>query len=382
MTYYSTLKEAFNVDSFTKTKTKEPFMNDYSPQDDCYYKSEYGVDTKACRRARVVSNFTNPTTQTAQQFVMNKGPSSNNASNASNASNANNANNGNSASNNGNPAYIETSRIAMNSSEVSGYQSHQMNTQGNSCAPLQAPNYQYPISGECKKEFEKAVKIYTSDSTANNMSYDDYNKNSKFKDIQPYYDEDLEQYFNINNLNDQVKYKSNTSTNPIFMPNENKTGYTNDNTGEYRNMSTNENDNLLKTEAYNLSEEDKKNALQALSILKTIEDKINKNAKTASPENTPKPKEEPPIVKAEGKKTSSFYTVLINIGLFIFIGVVIILLCDQMVELAIQLGMKKAVNVLEPFMKMQEMQQQIQTQMQEMQRQIALHTPQQVPQVP
>lgn len=362
MTYYSTLKEAFNVDTFSKKKIKEGFMNDYSPQDDCYYKNEYGVDTKVCSRPKVVSKFTNPSQQTAQQFIMNKPENKNN----------------------GNPAHIESSRIAMNSSEVSGYQSHQMNKQGDSCAPLQAPNYDFPLSGECKKEFEKAVKVYTNDNTINNISYEDFNKNTKYQNIQPYYDEDLEQYFDINNLNDEVKYKSN---NPTFMPNYNKSGgYSNNNTSEYSNLTPNDNDDLLRTEAYNLSEEDKKNALQALGVLKNIEDKINNNKRIGNDAvkqgaNNDKTIIQQPKVEEKSKKSTSFYSSLINIAIFIFIGIVIILLCDQMVELAIQLGMKKTVNILEPFMKMQEMQQQLQQHMQHMQQQIALQTAK-VPQMP
>jgi hypothetical protein len=377
MTSYSTLKEAYNVDSFGtlrkktrrpqevsqpehNTDTSESFLNDYSPQDDCYYKKEYGVDTKVCRsqggangvngvsgangandtgNANVISRFTNPTPQGAQQQIAVQKKSSN-------------------------PLYVENSKLSMNSTEVHGYKSHQMNTQGNSCSPLQAPNYQYPISGECKKEFDKTMKTYTDDSTINNMSYEDFNKGVESKNIQPYYDEDLEQYFDITNLSDAVNYKS--SSNTSYMPNANNSGYANDNTGEYRNMQTKtakSGDDLLSTEAYNLSDEDKKQALQALSVLQAIEEKIKEQnvhkarqeqingAPALAPASKPDTKpDEKKDEKKDAKPTSSFYNNLINIGLFIFIGVVFILLCDQITELAIQIGMKRAVSILEPYL--------------------------------
>lgn len=352
MTSYSTLKEAYNVDSFgtiARKKTRkgieeqtadvtEPFLNDYSPQDDCYYKKEYGVDTKVCRGGSTsVSRFTNPTPQGAQQQIVRKSEM--------------------------NPSYVETNKLSMNSTEVHGYKSHQMNTQGNSCSPLQAANYQYPISGECKKEFDKAMQTYTSDTTVNNIPYE----GSENKSIQPYYDEDLEQYFDFNNFNDAIDYKSS---------NTNKGGYANDNTTEYRNMKTSTSktdDNLLRTEPYNLSEEDKKQALQALGVLKSIEEKIKGNASNgnaastgtksagdsasaesaASAANAEGTKPDATATKPEEKSTNTFYNNLINIALFIFIGVVFILLCDQIAELAIQVGMRRAAMILEPYLQKQ-----------------------------
>ena len=359
MTSYSTLQEAYNIDSFNTVRKKpkktmvyteteqnaginEPFMNDYSPQDDCYYKKEYGVDTKVCRNqysgvrgsggpgsssgasgpengGSSISRFTNPSHQGAQQYIVRKPEA--------------------------NPSYVETSKLSMNSTEVHGYKSHQMNTQGNSCSPLQATNYDYPLSGECKKEFDKAMTTYTNDATVNSVPY----QGSEGKSIQPYYDEDLEQYFDINNMTDAINYKS-----------SNKTGYANDNTGEYRNMHTNSSksgDDLLRTEEYNLSEDDKKQALQALSVLQSIEKKINQQkAEQQKAEQQKAEQQKADQQKAEPEKAqkpekpNTFYNNLINIGLFIFIGIIFILLCDQITELAIQIGMKRAISILEPYL--------------------------------
>lgn len=46
-----------------------------------------------------------------------------------------------------------------------------------------------------------------------------------------------------------------------------------------------------------------------------------------------------------------YYKNLVNIGLFIFIGILIIFLCDQITEIAINLGMKKTVKILQPYIK-------------------------------
>jgi hypothetical protein len=50
------------------------------------------------------------------------------------------------------------------------------------------------------------------------------------------------------------------------------------------------------------------------------------------------------------EKKDLFYKNLVNIGLFIFIGVLIIFLCDQITEIAISIGMKRTVALLEPYL--------------------------------
>jgi hypothetical protein len=52
---------------------------------------------------------------------------------------------------------------------------------------------------------------------------------------------------------------------------------------------------------------------------------------------------------AELDKKDLFYKNLINIGLFVFIGILIIFLCDQITEIAVNIGMKKTVSILEPY---------------------------------
>lgn len=49
-------------------------------------------------------------------------------------------------------------------------------------------------------------------------------------------------------------------------------------------------------------------------------------------------------------KKDAYYKNLINIGLFVFIGILIIFLCDQITEIAINIGMKKTIAILEPYL--------------------------------
>jgi hypothetical protein len=348
-------------------------------------------------------------------------------------------------SSNTSPAFTESSKLALSSNKLSDYP----NNHGGSCAPLQAPNYNIPVSNQCKKEHDDAMNVYTNANNNTNMMNNMGNMGSLpnngmqsappashqgvssqpsaslaptngssqtqgsllpssttsslnystniFNDIKssndnvmPYYDEDLEQYFNISNLNDEVKYNSNNSTN-AYMPNYNKQSYTNNDTTEYTNntiMPKNGN-NLLNNSSYNLTPEEKKSADEAIAYLKSIEDKINSGNinssgynkssiadpvlptsntgpggfKTPTPPTpatpaTPATPQTPHVplpltVPEKTDKTNYIYNAIFNISILLIIGIAIILLCDQMVELAIHIGMKRVVNILEPFLKNQ-----------------------------
>ena len=306
------------------------------------------------------------------------------------------------------PSFVESSKLALNSNKLSDYP----NNSGSSCAPLQAPNYNIPVSNECKKEHDDAMNVYTNINNNNNMmnmmnaapnNTNNVNKTSlqspstnspssmmsslnystsaynnikgSSDNVMPYYDEDLEQYFNINNLNDEVKYNS-----FAYMPNTNKQSYTNNDTSQYTNNSNipKNGNNLLNNSGYNLTPEEKKNAEDAILFLKSIEEKINKGDINSNgynrtsiadpvilPENTgpggfkvegPSKNIENSMkkdVSIEREKTGNtyIYNAIFNISILLIIGIVIILLCDQIVELSIQIGMKRTVNILEPFIK-------------------------------
>jgi hypothetical protein len=272
-----------------------------------------------------------------------------------------------------------------------------------SCSPLQAPTYNIPISNDCKKDHAEAMSVYleANDKQSSSPSPTEHssamasmfnlknsgsgsNGNGGGDNVMPYYDEDLEQYFNISNLNDEVKYNSNSNTNiNTYMPNSNKQSYTNNDTTEYTNNNTmiKHGNNLLNNTSYNLTPEEKKSAEEAIAYLKSIEEKINKNAtadpvvsntntgpggfktptpQQPSPPTPPQPPQPTPVAtptptqeKSEksGFSDNYIYNAIFNIAILLIIGIAIILLCDQMVELAIQIGMKRAVYILEPYIK-------------------------------
>ena len=350
---YSTLQEAYNVDTFEKKP------------------------------------------RPSQKQKGSNGAGSANGANTSSANAANAANTANASSQNTSPSFIESSKLAMSSS---------------SCSPLQAPTYNIPISNDCKKEHADAMNVYLegndkppqSASTSAMTGMLNLKGNGNGGDnVMPYYDEDLEQYFNISNLNDEVKYNShssnsnssnshssnssnshssnsNTSTINPYMPNSNKQSYTNNDTAEYTNNNAmvKHGNNLLNNTSYNLTPEEKKSAEEAIAYLKSIEEKINKNAiadpvvsnvntgpggfKTPTPPTPTQPPPPVPVAPAtppqeksdKSEKSDNYiYNAIFNISILLIIGIAIILLCDQMVELAIQIGMKRAVYILEPYIK-------------------------------
>jgi len=277
------------------------------------------------------------------------------------------------------PANIETSKLSASSESILNYEDYVKNA-GKSCSPLQAPMYNIPTSGVCKDEFKKAMKTYTEENF--NLPKDiDMSNMSANNDVMPYYDEDLEQYFDINNLNDEVKYNPNNKLSN-YMPNNNKITYTNNNTSEYTNNNTifKNGNNLLNTSDYNLSPDERKKASDALQYLKALEFKIDSDEKKAfmnqmnlsnsigrdgvaqpniNNSETKKLQREIEELKKrevilsksieENKKAQNNINLIINVFIILFVGGVIILLCDYLVELSIQIGMKKTTNILEPY---------------------------------
>jgi hypothetical protein len=314
------------------------------------------------------------------------------------------------SSNNSQPYNIENNSVASNKESVN------YNSKGGSCSPIQAPTYNIPISGDCKKERDSAMKTYIEENFKAESANGGGSTNAsgvspsagagtgnsgniltnRQDNIMPFYDEDMEQYFDINNLTDEVGYKSNDGTKVYnYMPNHNKNSYTNNNTGEYSNSNnTSKNGvNLLNTSEYNLSAEERKKAQEALEYLKSIEDKINNDENRGANETLDKirrsndtgpggfgkatfenkkdienekkaaaaaaaaiqmnSENENKLLESikENKKTENIFNMIINIFIFVFIGAFIILICDYITELAIQIGSTKTSNVLEPYIK-------------------------------
>ena len=58
------------------------------------------------------------------------------------------------------PSNIEMSKLSASSEKIQDYEEYIKNASKN-CAPLQSPIYTIPITGDCKKEFNDAMKVYT-----------------------------------------------------------------------------------------------------------------------------------------------------------------------------------------------------------------------------
>jgi hypothetical protein len=334
------------------------------------------------------------TIQEAYNIDCLKPPKKSSKSSSQNSNNANNIN-PNNTYNSSQPYNIENNSVASNKESV-----NYNNASGGSCSPIQAPTYNIPISGDCKKERDAAMKTYIEENfkaesvkVGGNVSTDTNVATNvvinRQDNIMPFYDEDMEQYFDINNLIDEVKYNSGDGTKiHNYMPNHNKNSYTNNNTGEYSSNNNGKHGvNLLNTVEYNLSAEERKKAQEALEYLKIIEDKINKTESSASNatleairrsnntgpggfgeittiKESDKIKEKEQAIKQnneneskllesirENKKTENIFNMIINIFIFIFIGAFIILICDYISELAIQIGRTRTSNILDPYIK-------------------------------
>ena len=114
------------------------------------------------------------------------------------------------------------------------------------------------------------------------------------KTVKPFYDEELEKYLNVNDFQEPQPYYPQT-----FSDENNMTNF--------------------------------KQVKEKPVIAKEIQSDIIR------PKNTDYTKD-------------IFYKNLINIGLFILIGIMIIFLCDQITEIAINIGMKKTFELLEPYL--------------------------------
>ena len=246
-------------------------MNDYSSQDDCYYK-KYGLNMDSCSNNNINKEFSN---EFCDKFT-NYNPSVNNP---------------------------------------------------NSCTSLQAPTYTFPISDDAKKKYDEALNTSLNNTTANQISYDDFNKQSNIKSVQPYYDDDLEQYLNINNFKNAINYPPINNSSNISTP-----------ISSQLPISNNNKINITYDDIINTNNDTNNNTKQYTNV--------NNNDLLL-------PKKSDTDIKS---KKEIFYKNIINIGLFVFIGIVIILLCDQITEIAINIGMKRTMQMLEPYLqKIQEL---------------------------
>ena len=165
------------------------------------------------------------------------------------------------------------------------------NTKKIPCEPLQPPIYKIPVDDKTQKSFNSTYNAYID---TQNTQIKDYTDDSS--EIKPYYSDDLDMYLNYNE-----DPKSTIPSPTIFQPH-------------------------VETKPQNNNE-----LCEKLKSYQRLFDFI-------APPQQVLPPQQPSI------KKQNDYTLLINIALFIFIGIVIILLCDQITNLAINIGIKRALD--------------------------------------
>lgn len=259
------------------------------------------------------------------------------------------------------------------------------------CEPLQAPHYKLPISDKSLENYNNAYQVflkerkidknesYNSEKTnenivlkkntnnPNNPNINIYNnfdkiKNDKINDIEPYYDEDLDSYLNINDFNTaniEIKqacdddYKRELMTKHYELKTQDTFNY-------------NDINSVMKKETKQMPNKEKKES-SILQIQPPERPKVTQPpsrqsvilpAKDESIENkTNRPLNEENTMNREGYQNFNneqdyskyFYKNLINILLFIFIGILLIYLLDLLTELALHKGMKNTLDTLMPL---------------------------------
>jgi len=152
------------------------------------------------------------------------------------------------------------------------------------CSPLQVPEYKLPIK---RIDYDKTKRIVES-SLTNNNSRDDNITMNKYS-IKPYDYDEYDAYLNINDI----------TTNNI------------DNSPEYRTTP------LLK------------------DYLLSLRNNFKKNRENVKLENVEQ------FMNYSGKKKITVDINIYNLLLFMFIGIVILILCDQVVKLAVIIAKNK-----------------------------------------
>jgi hypothetical protein len=302
---YASLDEAYGnfnnqVPKFrNKKKNCEKFINDYSQSQDCYYDKE-GIPMPSCEKFSNSNanngNNANPGNSNANNGN-NANPGNSNANNANNGNNGNNANNANNARDVGNANNGNNARDVGNANNgrdvgngnINGYESYAnydsyasyASINNKDCSPLQPPSYKLPIDSNSKNAFNKALE------TSLNTNANEYEpiKPNKFS-IKPYDFDEYDAYLNISDIKTNNK----------------------DETAEYRTTPFLE--DYLKNLRDNFKTPVKDQGLQIANV-EQFTNFIN-NANN---------------IKVDIN--------LYNLFLFIFIGIIIILLCDQITKLAI-----------------------------------------------
>jgi hypothetical protein len=301
---YAMLEDAYptvnQIKKLQKKKLTEKFGPDYADNDCCYYDKQ-GIKMPCCEKfANPSPNSSNtPNTPNTPNTHPNPPPNPPNTSNTSNTPKTTNNTNNTKTTPNTKPIYAYDSydtNTYINGYNEDGYEAYvnnnlsknkdnidgNENKNGNKnakCIPLQQPEYKLPIDNKSKNKFNKALETSLNDTGKINID--------KFT-IRPYDFDEYSAYANVINVDTNNK----------------------DSTLEYRTTP------FLEEYLISLRENFKKPVKDQGLKLGDIEQFTN--------------------YSKDLKVDINLY----NLFLFIFIGIVIILLCDQITRLAIIIANK------------------------------------------
>lgn len=177
------------------------------------------------------------------------------------------------------------------------------------------------------------------------------------QNIQPYYDDELEKYLDVKQFNRNVNMNytpvDNDEEYVISQQFAKNHGYDNEyNNANRYNIPSNftyhqSNPSLTNTSYFQTNEDDTDTDYNRTKKNQMVYRKNTAN--TVKTANTVNDMEKPN--KSTDNTNDIFYKNFINIGLFIFIGILIIFLCEQITEIAIHIGMKRTIAILEPYLR-------------------------------
>lgn len=279
------------------------------------------------------------------------------------------------------------------------------------CEPIQPPHFKLPVSDKAMEKYNDAYQIFLKDrkinenknynkqdiiSTTNNNNnnnsklsinlYENYDKikNDKIDSIEPYYDEDLDNYLNLSDFNNNnvqmqqicdddykrtlMNYNYDLKTQDTLT--KNKDDYFlvskqdlmefNNSLNKKNNDYKNALDKQLSQNNNNTQQQLNNNIQRTNNIPQTnnispsnnIPRTNNVYEETINPYNDMIINNPTKIIEnfENVNKTNNFYKTLINIAIFILIGIFIIYLLDLLTELALNRGMKRTLDTLLPLL--------------------------------
>jgi hypothetical protein len=182
--------------------------------------------------------------------------------------------------------------------------------------------------------------------------------------IQPYYDEELEKYLNINDFknisetqyipqnfrqNSMQNQQNQTQSSQQYQPvTQTRPFYTSQQIPIQQTQPVQQAQSVQQTQAVQQTQPVQQIPIQQTQPVQQIP--IQQTQPVQQAQSVQPIQQTRSFVSESSSKKDVFYKNLINIGLFALIGILIIFLCDQITEIAINIGMKKTVFILEPFL--------------------------------